>query len=62
MQFAAKETDDVRLNIADLIGSILTVRREDAESVSRKGIENFPLIAKKMKIDCGWDCYLNYLF
>jgi transposase len=47
MQFAAKETDEVRLNLADIIGSMLIAKREDIESVSGKSIENFPLITKK---------------
>ena len=37
IQFAAKETDEIRLNLADLIGSYITAKREEDASVSEEG-------------------------
>ena len=37
LEFAAKETDEIRLNLADLIGSFLTAERKDDSSISEAG-------------------------
>lgn len=51
IQFAAKETDEVRLNLADLIGSLITAEREEVSSVPEGGSDGSSAADKDKRND-----------